>query len=116
MATANVLYSDRLVEMTQEAICFKSYYFPFGAKRVRFSDIDRITVEKPSLLNGQYKIQGTGDLQTWFPRDWKRPSRAVVFFARLRGSSRCIGFTVEDAGQVKQILRDKRLLSHAAAS
>ena len=116
MATANVLYSDRLVEMTQEAICFKSYYFPFGDKRVRFADINSITTEKPGLLNGRYRIQGSSNLRTWFPRDWRRPARPEIFLARLRGSSRCIGFTVEDAGQVKQILRDKRLLSHAAAS
>lgn len=116
MATANILYSDSLVEMTHEAICFKSYYFPFGSKRVRFSDIARVTVEKPGLLNGQYKLQGTSDLRTWFPRDWKRPLRPLIFFARLHRSSHCIGFTVEDAGQVERILQDKRLLSRTAAA
>ncbi len=69
MATADVLYSDSLVEITQDAICFKCYYFPFGSKRVRFADIDHVTVEKPSLLNGKYKLQGTNDFVTWFPRD-----------------------------------------------
>jgi len=116
MATADVLYSDSLVEITQEAICFKSYYFPFGSKRVRFSDIARVTAEKPSLRNGQYKLQGTGDLRTWFSRDWKRPRRPLIFFARLRGSSRSIGFTVEDADRVKRILRESGLLSRTVAA
>ncbi len=116
MTTANVLYSDSLVEITQEAICFKAYYFPFGSKRVRFSDIDRITAEKPSLRNGQYKLHGTGDFVNWFPRDWKRPRRAVIFFARLRGSSHGIGFTVEEAGPVERILQNKNLLSRTAAA
>lgn len=114
MATADVLYSDSLVEITQDAICFKAYYFPFGSKRVRFADIDRVTAEKPSLLNGQYKLHGTGDFVTWFPRDWHRPARPEIFFAHLRGSSRSIGFTVEDAKQVEGILRDKHLLMHTA--
>lgn len=114
MATADFLYSDSLVEITQEVICFKSYYFPFGDKRVRFADIDQVTTAKPSLLNGQYRIQGSGDLRTWFPRDWRRPLRSEIFFARLRGSSRCIGFTVEDAGLVEQILQEKSLLVRTA--
>lgn len=114
MTTADVLYSDSLVEITQDAIRFKGYYFPFGSKRVRFADIEQVTAEKPSLLNGRYRIQGSGDLRTWFPRDWGRAGRPEIFFARLRGSSRRIGFTVEDAGQVEQILRDKHLLSGTA--
>lgn len=116
MATASVLYADSLVEITPEGICFKSYYFPFGAKSVWFADIDHVTAEKPTLLNGQYRIQGSSDLRTWFPRDWKRPRRAVIFFAHLRGSSRSIGFTVEDAKQVEGILRDKHLLTCTTAA
>lgn len=116
MATADVLYSDSLVEITQDAICFKNYYFPFGSKRVSFSGIDHITTEKPSLLNGQYRLHGTGDFVTWFPRDWKRPQRAVIFFAQMRGSSRRIGFTVEDAAQVERLLQNNNLLARRAAA
>lgn len=114
MATTDVLYSDSLVEITQDAICFMAYYFPFGAKRVRFADIEQVTTEKPRLLNGRFRIQGSSDLRTWFPRDWHRPARPEIFFAHLRGSSRSIGFTVEDAGRVEGILRDKHLLMHTA--
>jgi hypothetical protein len=113
MATT-LLYSDTLVEITDDAICFKDYYFPVGSKSVRFSDIERIMAVKPNWHNGQYRIQGTGDLQTWFPRDWHRPSRSELFFVYLRGSSRRIGFTVEAADQVETILRDKHLLSGSA--
>jgi hypothetical protein len=38
MATADVLYSDSLVEITQEAIWFKAYYFPFFLARQRLDD------------------------------------------------------------------------------
>lgn len=116
MATANFSYSDSLVEITDTFICFKCYYFPFGAKCVRFSEIDHITAEKPNWLNGQYRLHGSGDLLTWFPKDWHRPSRSKIFFAHLRDSSRCIGFTVEDTEKVEQILRSKGLLSPAKAA
>lgn len=107
-----MLYSDSLVEIDNASICFKGYYFPWGgAKRVRFADIGKITTEKPDLSNGQWRLWGSGDLRTWFPKDWQRPARPAIFFAHLRGSSRRIGFTVEDIPQVEQILRDKGLLA-----
>lgn len=111
-----ILYSDSLVGITDEAIVFKAYYFPFGSKRVPLADIAGIDAERPTLWNGRYRIHGTGDLVTWFARDWHRPSRPVIFFVRLRGSSRRIGFTVENADRVERLLRDKCLLRRSAAS
>ena len=106
---AALLYSDKLVEITEDAISFNGYYFPTGDKSVPFSDFQSVMAVKPNVWNGQYRIHGTGDGQTWFPRDWHRPSRSEIFFAQLRGSSRRIGFTVEEAGQVEAILRRKNL-------
>lgn len=110
MTTANVFCSDSLVKITDEGICFNAYYFPFGSKFVPFSGIDAVTTARPSLLNSRWRFHGSGDFRIWFPRDWHRPSRSVIFFAHLRGSSRQIGFTVENAEAVEQILRGKRLL------
>ncbi len=115
MATSPLLYADALVEITDDAICFKGYYFPLGDKSVPLSEIESVTAVKPNIWNGQYRIQGTGDLQTWFPRDWHRPSRSEIFFVELRGSSRRIGFTVEQASQVEAILRRKNLFSGVPA-
>ena len=109
MATPTLLYTDSLVEITNEAICFKDYYFPFGSKRVPFSDIETVTAATPNWTNGKYRIQGTSDLRTWFPKDWHQPSRSGIFFATLRGSRRCIGFTVETPAPVEAILRTKVL-------
>lgn len=111
MATANVLYSDSLVEITEDTLCFRDYYFPIGSKCFRLADIENITAEKPNWLNGQFRIQGTSDLRTWFPRDWHRPSRSAIFTATLRGSSRRVGFTVENANSAEKIFRDKSLLT-----
>ena len=110
MTAPKLLYSDTLVEITENSICFKDYYFPVGPKRVPFTDITDILVVKPTWLNGRYRLQGTGNFQTWFPLDWHRPSRPEIFFASLRGTSRRIGFTVEAAAPVQTILRDMGLL------
>ena len=110
MKNGRVLYSDGLVEITEGCICFKNYYFPVGSKYISFSDILSVTTAHPNWLNGKYRLHGSGDLRTWFPRDWHRPSRSEIFYAHVRNSSRCIGFTVEDAVRVEQILRDKHLL------
>lgn len=111
MATANLLYSDSLVEITEDTLCFKDYYFPVGSKCLRFADIENITAEKPNWLNGQFRIQGTSDLRTWFPRDWHRPSRTKIFIATLRGSSRQVGFTVENSSRAEKIFLEKCLLT-----
>lgn len=110
MATTK-LYLDSLVEITEDTLCFRDYYFPVGSKCVRLADIENITAETPNWLNGQFRIQGTSDLRTWFPRDWHRPSRTAIFTAHLRGSSRRVGFTVENANKAEKIFLEKSLLT-----
>lgn len=52
-------YSDHLVEITDDSILLRGYYFPFGDKRIRFSEIIDITVKEPTFLNGKYRIYGS---------------------------------------------------------
>jgi hypothetical protein len=106
-----MLYSDSLVEIMSDEIVFKRYYVPFGgSKAVRLTDIERITVERPTLWNGKWRLHGTGNFKTWFPKDYKRPKRDRIFFAELRNQWVNIGFTVENGDEVEKILRDKNLL------
>ncbi len=105
-----VVYSDKLVEVTDESILFRHYYFPFGSKRVNLSEIDHIVEKPPSLLNGKWRIHGTGDFKTWFPCDWKRPWRDKIFFISFPNKRKRIGFTVEDSETVKKLFKDKGLL------
>ena len=105
------IYSDKLVEITDDSITFKNYYFPFGSKRVQFARIDRVELREPSLLSGKWRLWGTSHAPRWFPLDWKRPSKGKIFFVQLRDSTRRIGFTVEDSSQVQAILRHKGLLA-----
>jgi hypothetical protein len=107
---ADVLYSDSLVEISSETILFRRYYFPFGTKRLKLSDIECIVVRIPRFSTGKYRLQGSAGLHTWSPMDLQRPKRRKIFFTRLRSQKLCISFTVEDDATVEHIFREKHLL------
>jgi hypothetical protein len=106
----DILYSDSLVEISTETILFRRYYFPFGMKRLKLSDIERVIVQNPSFSTGKYRLQGSAGMHTWSPMDLHRPRRKKIFFTRLRSQKLCISFTVEDDSAVEDILREKNLL------
>ena len=102
----STLYSDKLVEISEDSIVFRNYYYPFGNKRVKFEDVDRIAVEKPTLLSGKYRYYGTGDFRTWFPPD-NRSKRDKIFIMILKKKWWRVGFTVEDSQTVLNLLKTK---------
>jgi hypothetical protein len=104
------VYKDKLIEVTDEGVKFRRYYFPVGDRSVSFAQIERVQVGSPSAMDGSWRLWGTSDFRTWFPLDGKRPKRDRIFVAFLRNSSRRIGFTVEDALQVEKVLRERGLL------
>lgn len=73
-------YSDSLVEVSEAGIQFRTYYFPTGAKFVKFSDILRFEKRPLTLRNGKYRFWGTGDFRAWFPMDLSRSRRSCIFF------------------------------------
>ena len=107
-----VLYADRLVRLTEDDITFFKYSVPFlRDERVPYTEIDHISSREPTLTTGKWRIWGSSNLSTWFPFDWDRPSRDTIFLATLKGTTRKIGFTVEDSARVTAILRKKGLLA-----
>lgn len=106
----SVLYADRLVEITDDSILLRDYYFPIGSKRVRSDQIEYIRARPLTLWTGAWRIWGTGDFITWFPADWNRPTRDTGFLLVRKAKTIRIGFTVEDSAAVKEILRRKGLL------
>jgi hypothetical protein len=58
----DVIYADRLVQLTTTGIRFSWYYFPFGSKTVALSDIDRIE-QVPGRC---WRLWGSGDFRTCF--------------------------------------------------
>ncbi len=104
-------YADSLVSITDDEIIFEHYYFPSGKKKiVRLADIERITVKPPTIWSGKWRLHGTGNFKTWYPKDNNRPKRDRIFFASLKNHWVNIGFTVEDGDQVEKILKDKNLI------
>ena len=107
-----LLYSDRLVTLSNDAIVFHRYYFPtYSGKVVPLSDILSIVSEKPTIWNGKWRLHGSGNFKTWFPADFMRFGRKKIFFATLKSQWVNIGFTVEDSDQFEKILRNKQLLT-----
>jgi hypothetical protein len=124
----STLYSDSLVQITDESITFRKFDWKlkYRPKRVAFSEVTRIEARSPSFRAGKWKLFGSGvDLHNWFPLDWHRPSRDKIFVAFLRGQGdriafnyrlRSISFTVEDSKRVAQILRQKGLLNDKSSA
>jgi hypothetical protein len=108
-----LIYQDRLVRISDNAIEFLHYSFPFftSGRQVQLQDIDHIDVRKPTVLTGKWRIGGSGNLRTWFPLDWDRPSRDRIFHAFVKTRGMDIGFTVEDPIAVTAILKKKGLIS-----
>ena len=112
MDNQKLAYTDSLVDITEDAISFKNYYYPSSNTKVlSFSDVSNVRVAKPTLGNGKWRLWGTGNIVTWFPKDFERPSRSDIFFVKPQGAWITIGFTVENAAAVKEILSRKGLLS-----
>ena len=104
----NVLYSDKLIEIRDGEILFRNYYFPtFSAKTVKFQEIEKIVLEKPTLRKGKYRFWGTGDFTHWFPLDDQRSKRDVIFILFQKRKKIRIGFTVEDSKKVMELLKGK---------
>jgi hypothetical protein len=107
-----MIYQDKLVSITENEITFVDYYFPIKKpKVVRLSSVVAITVKKATLMNGKWRIHGTGNFKTWFPKDKQRFRRDRIFFATLKDQWVRIGFTVEHSDQVEAIFNAMGLIN-----
>ena len=106
---AQLLYSDNLISITEESILFRQYYFPYGSKTIELSSIDYIEVLTPTLFSGKWRIHGTGDFRTWFPRDTKRPCRDRIFILHRDRKWFDIGFTAENSDAVQEAFKSVNL-------
>ena len=106
------VYRDRYIELYADRIVIKGYLLGYyGALDVPFRDIQKLEVIR--LKYGNWKVQGSQDLKTWFAMDWKRRNNMENFALE---SPRCkyrLGFSVEDIEQVSAIFRDKGLMAPA---
>jgi len=105
-------YKDKLIEIFDDTIVFKNYYFPTGSKSIRLSQAECVEEKPPTLRNGKWRLHGTGDplFRIWFPADYDRPSRDKIFVMKVKGKWIRIGFTVENSYVVSELLKTKGLL------
>ena len=110
--TTDIIYQDKLVDISNDSILLKNYYFPSQKpKEILFNSINNVKVKLPTLATGKWRFQGTGDFHTWFPLDTERNKRDKIFFISLKGKWLQIGFTVVNSEAVQNIFRAKGLLS-----
>lgn len=106
-----LLYEDKLAEISDNSITLNKYYFPsLGPKVILFNRIERIEVKKPTLFTGKWRIHGTGNFRTWYPFDSLRPKRDKIFIIYFRDKWIRSAFTVENSTEVESILRKKSLI------
>jgi len=101
-----ILYSDRLIYIDDNGLTIRLFYFPFGSKRVNFSDIAVVQAFK----GGCMRIWGSDNLRTWFGLDWGRMYRSMTFVIKRKNAWSRIGFTAKDSERVVSILRSRNLL------
>ena len=110
--TTDSIYQDKLVEISNDSILLKNYYFPSQkSKEILFDNIKNVKVKLPTLATGKWRFQGTGDFRTWFPLDNERNKRDKIFFISLKDKWIQIGFTVVDSDAVQNIFKAKGLLN-----
>ena len=108
----NILYTDGLIEIRNDSILFRNYYFPIPtAKTVKFDEIETIFMAEPTIINGKYRYWGSGDFIRWFPLDSRRSKRDIIFILHRKNKKIKIGFTVEDSEKVIGLLKDKVILN-----
>ena len=106
----NVLYQDKLIEISDASVLLKNYYYPsLKPKEIAFSSIESIIVKQPSIWTGKWRLHGTGNFRTWFPLDNARNKRDKIFFMTLKEKWVRIGFTAENSEPVEKIFREKGL-------
>ncbi len=80
-------YDDGRVACTDQEIIIRHYYFPLGAKRVRYQDIREVRVASLRAM-GKTRIHGSGDLVHWFAFDPGRLRKDTALVLCLDGKIR----------------------------
>ncbi|MFH1194751.1 MAG: hypothetical protein V1720_03500 [bacterium] len=107
-----IVYEDSLLELTDDKIVLKNYYFPsLKPKEISIHSIDKVEMKEPSIRTGKYRYHGTGDFQKWYPLDTARSKRDKIFFLFLKDKWIRIGFTAENSEPVEKYFKEKGFLS-----
>ncbi len=104
---APVLYRDRWIECTTEALVIHGYYFPLGLnKTIPYEHIRSLRELTIGRTSGQWRIWGSGDLMHWFNLD---PGRTHKTRGLVLDTGRTIMpvITPDDVDQVKAVIEER---------
>src|SRR6185437_2995862 len=72
-------YRDRWIELGDDAVAVRGYYFPWGTKRIPYTSIRGLERFDLTLWSGKGWIWGSGDFRHWANLDPERPRKSVGF-------------------------------------
>ncbi len=101
----SVLYSDRWIECTDDAIQIRGYYFPWGTKRIPYGAIRAVRQVRLDALHGRGRVWGTASPRYWASLDPRRPSKSTALILDT-GAWVQPFITPDDPAAVEAILRE----------
>lgn len=107
MEVAKPLYSDKYIDVFDDYLDLKGYYFlKFGTKRIQISDIERIQEVRLTYFNGLTRHEQVWLTPRW-PFDWKVKNRKEGILITRKGKFWGVGISAENPKEVALILLKK---------
>lgn len=72
-------YHDRWIDLTDNEVVIRGYYFPWGTKRISYDAIRHVQRVSLGALRGRGRIWGTANPRVWASLDPKRPTKHTGF-------------------------------------
>lgn len=105
---APVLYRDRWIECTTEALIIHGYYFPLGNRKViPYDQIRSIQEIRMGPATGQWRIWGSGDFKHYMNLDPGRTKKTRALILDLGKHWRPV-ISPDDVDQVKAIIEERK--------
>ncbi len=102
-----VLYRDRWIECTTDALIIHGYYFPFGNRKVipydRIRGLQEITM---GPATGQWRIWGSGDFRHYMNLDPGRTRKTRALILDMGRFVRPV-ISPDNVDQVKAIIEER---------
>ena len=77
-------YCDSLIQITNDSLVIKDYYFPLVNKQIPFADVEVVNVLHPQLFNGKYRVWGMTMGEVWLAIDFARFNRDAIFVVTIK--------------------------------